>query len=72
MFLLDYDGTLLAQSSIDPRPTPEVIQLLQTLTADPRNTVFIVSGRGRRDLTSWFGDVVRPPPARRAHVTQGV
>ena len=59
MFLLDYDGTLLPQSSIDPRPTPEVLLLLQTLTADSRNTVFIVSGRGRKDLTSWFGAVVR-------------
>ncbi|XP_076941121.1 putative alpha,alpha-trehalose-phosphate synthase [UDP-forming] 7 [Bidens hawaiensis] len=52
--LLDYDGTVMPQSSIDKRPSAEVISIINRLCNDPKNTVFVVSGRGKEDLTKWF------------------
>lgn len=40
---------------MDMRPTPEVKRLLQRLTVD--TTFYIVSGRVKRDMESWFTDV---------------
>lgn len=51
---LDYDGTVVPQTSIVKTPSPEVISVLKTLSDDPNNTVFIVSGRGRSSLTEWL------------------
>ncbi|KAJ8758979.1 hypothetical protein K2173_003217 [Erythroxylum novogranatense] len=51
---LDYDGTVIPQSSIIKSPSPEVISVLKTLSEDPKNTVFIVSGRGRSSLSEWL------------------
>ncbi|KAI5064229.1 hypothetical protein GOP47_0020899 [Adiantum capillus-veneris] len=52
--LLDYDGTMMPQTSIDKTPSPEVISILNSLCGDPKNVVFIVSGRGRKELSAWF------------------
>lgn len=52
--LLDYDGTVMPQNSINKSPSKEVISLLESLCADPKNVVFIVSGRGRDSLSEWF------------------
>lgn len=52
--LLDYDGTVMPQTSINKKPSEEVIFLINTLCADPTNTVFVVSGRGRDSLGNWF------------------
>ncbi|MED6143652.1 putative alpha,alpha-trehalose-phosphate synthase [UDP-forming] 9 [Stylosanthes scabra] len=51
---LDYDGTVVPQSSINKAPSPEVISMLNALCSDPKNIVFIVSGRGRDSLSDWF------------------
>ncbi|KAE8710688.1 Alpha,alpha-trehalose-phosphate synthase 6 [Hibiscus syriacus] len=51
---LDYDGTLVPHSSITKSPIPEVILVLNNLCSDPKNTVFIVSGRGQNSLSDWF------------------
>ena len=51
---LDYDGTVVPQSSIIKSPSTEVISVLSTLCSDPKNTVFIVSGRGRNSLSEWL------------------
>ncbi|KAK7348702.1 hypothetical protein VNO80_23323 [Phaseolus coccineus] len=51
---LDYDGTVVPQSSISKVPSPEVISVLNALCNDPKNIVFIVSGRGRDSLSDWF------------------
>ncbi|KAI5679182.1 hypothetical protein M9H77_10132 [Catharanthus roseus] len=51
---LDYDGTVVPQSSIIKTPSPEVIRVLNALSNDPKNTVFIVSGRGRTSLGEWL------------------
>ncbi|KAK4786909.1 hypothetical protein SAY86_010742 [Trapa natans] len=52
--LLDYDGTIMPQTSMNKKPTSEVISILNELCDDPRNTVFIVSGRGRDKLGEWL------------------
>ncbi|KAL6206741.1 PREDICTED: probable alpha,alpha-trehalose-phosphate synthase [UDP-forming] 7 [Fragaria vesca subsp. vesca] len=52
--LLDYDGTVMPQTSINKTPSQEVISLINTLSGDAKNTVFVVSGRGRDSLSKWF------------------
>jgi len=59
LLLLDYDGTLV---SLKRRPElagpdSELISILDGLRADPKNTVVIVSGRNREDLSEWLGGV---------------
>ncbi|XP_050223303.1 probable alpha,alpha-trehalose-phosphate synthase [UDP-forming] 9 [Mercurialis annua] len=51
---LDYDGTIVPQTSIVKIPGPEVISVINSLCGDPKNSVFIVSGRGRDSLSDWF------------------
>lgn len=52
--LLDYDGTVMPQNCINKSPSEAVITMLKTLCADQKNTVFIVSGRGKGSLNKWF------------------
>nr|QCQ29404.1 alpha,alpha-trehalose-phosphate synthase [Camellia fraterna] len=52
--LLDYDGTVMPQTSIIKTPSQEVISIINTLSGDVKNTVFVVSGRGRESLGKWF------------------
>ncbi|XP_057541745.1 probable alpha,alpha-trehalose-phosphate synthase [UDP-forming] 9 [Amaranthus tricolor] len=54
LIFLDYDGTLVSQSGMNKCPSPEVISVLNALCNDPKNTVFIVSGRGRNQLGEWL------------------
>ncbi|CAH9096050.1 unnamed protein product [Cuscuta epithymum] len=54
LILLDYDGTVMPQDKVDKTPEEEVISLLNNLCSDPKNIVFIVSGRGRHSLEKWF------------------
>ncbi|GER27802.1 trehalose phosphate synthase [Striga asiatica] len=55
LILLDYDGTMTPQDMVDKSPSDEVISVLKGLCGDPRNIVFIVSGRGKDSLGKWFG-----------------
>ncbi|KAL8140317.1 hypothetical protein V2J09_006338 [Rumex salicifolius] len=52
--LLDYDGTIMPQNSINKKPSQAVLSIVDTLCSDSNNTVFIVSGRGRESLGKWF------------------
>jgi trehalose 6-phosphate synthase/phosphatase len=57
--MLDYDGTL---REIEPHPdlaipTREIRELLRALAALPSTDVHIVSGRRRRQLEQWFGQL---------------
>ncbi|RWW59137.1 hypothetical protein BHE74_00033991 [Ensete ventricosum] len=54
VILMDYDGTLVPLASISKQPTAEIIRIINTLCADKKNVVFIVSGRGRNHLGDWF------------------
>jgi trehalose 6-phosphate synthase/phosphatase len=57
--LLDYDGTLvpLVEDPRLARPDAELLDLLQALGERAGNAVAIVSGRPRRDLEEWFGQL---------------
>ncbi|WP_342645379.1 bifunctional alpha,alpha-trehalose-phosphate synthase (UDP-forming)/trehalose-phosphatase [Mucilaginibacter sp. CSA2-8R] len=57
LLLLDYDGTLapFAANPNDAAPLPIVIQLLKKLGSDPKNSVYIVSGRDSVSLQNWLG-----------------
>ncbi|RRT45704.1 hypothetical protein B296_00050374 [Ensete ventricosum] len=51
---LDYDGTIMPEASVNKTPRQETLSVLNSLSRDPNNTVFIVSGRGRASLNDWF------------------
>lgn len=56
LILLDYEGTLM-QQEVNTRPgapSQELIHTLNQLCSDPKNTVFVVSGRRSCDLAIWF------------------
>jgi trehalose 6-phosphate synthase/phosphatase len=66
LLFFDYEGTLpsIYSNQYDDefiykgsRPTDEIISLLGELTADKRNKVFIVAGKGPDQLKEWFGSV---------------
>jgi len=62
VLLLDYDGTLTPLEKSSERsalmhPTAEVKKILRALCEDDSNCVFIMSGRTRSVLTTWFEDM---------------
>ncbi|KAG0063575.1 Trehalose-6-P synthase/phosphatase complex synthase subunit [Podila epicladia] len=58
VFFFDYDGTLTATHKIPEfaNPASHIIHNLQALAAQPNTFVYILSGRGRQHLDTWFGD----------------
>ncbi|XP_050265987.1 alpha,alpha-trehalose-phosphate synthase [UDP-forming] 5 [Quercus robur] len=52
--LLDYDGAMMLPGSITTTANTEVVGILNSLCQDPKNVVFLVSGKGRNTLTEWF------------------
>ncbi|XP_062206751.1 probable alpha,alpha-trehalose-phosphate synthase [UDP-forming] 7 isoform X1 [Phragmites australis] len=54
VILLDYDGTLVPQTTMNKTPNETVVNIMNSLCADKKNVVFIVSGRGRDSLEKWF------------------
>jgi trehalose 6-phosphate synthase/phosphatase len=59
LILLDYDGTLVpfAPQPHLASPDPGLLRLVASLTEDPRNHVFIISGRDRSTLDAWFAGI---------------
>jgi len=59
MFFLDYDGTLtpIVKKPEDATPSKELIKLLHSLSADPHNNIYIISGRDRKFLQNWIGEL---------------
>jgi len=58
MIFLDYDGTLVGFDS-DPlktKPDKGLKTILAKLTADKKNRVVVISGRGRDTLEEWLSD----------------
>jgi len=57
LIVVDYDGTLTQIQSLPQLATPSTftINLLDTLSRDPKNTVLVVSGRERRFMQKWLG-----------------
>ncbi|CEI87201.1 Putative Trehalose 6P phosphatase (Fragment) [Rhizopus microsporus] len=59
LMFFDYDGTLTPIVSVptDAKPSKEMLQYLQELCNDPRNDVWIVSGRDQACLEDWLGGI---------------
>jgi trehalose 6-phosphate synthase/phosphatase len=59
LLFLDYDGTLreIVSHPDAARPTEEIRSLLARLAASPNTEVHVVSGRDRRTLDAWLGDL---------------
>ncbi|KAI0754189.1 trehalose 6-phosphate phosphatase [Daedaleopsis nitida] len=59
LFLFDYDGTLAPIVKLPSAavPSKETLQALETLTADPRNVVYIISGRDGEFLEQHLGHI---------------
>lgn len=61
LILLDYEGTLPSttnqnsdyQSKGTP-PSSKILSILDNLTKDKRNTIYIVTGREGRMVSDWF------------------
>lgn len=57
LFLFDYDGTLTPIVS-DPEaaiPSKRLDTIIDVLSADPKNQIWIISGRDQKFLAKWFG-----------------
>ena len=59
VLLLDYDGTLVefAASPKEAEPDDDLLEILKKLSSDTRNNVVIISGRDRKTLDEWFGNL---------------
>lgn len=59
VLFLDYDGTLVGFASRPEQAIPDndLKELLTKLSGDPKNTVVITSGRDRKVLEEWLGDI---------------
>lgn len=58
MILLDYDGTLIPSSTLKPTPPAKVLEVLDALCTDRKNSVYVISGRAKNELSEWFASVV--------------
>ena len=61
LLLLDYDGTLVPLTMLpgEAMPPRSLLTLLEQLTSDPANLVYVISGRRAADLEAWLGEVPR-------------
>ena len=59
LFMFDYDGTLtpIVKDPIAAIPSDRVTRTIKTLAADPRNAVWIISGRDQAFLDEWMGHI---------------
>jgi trehalose 6-phosphate synthase/phosphatase len=59
LFMFDYDGTLtpIVRDPSSATPSKLLLQTLETLAADPKNNVWIISGRDQEFLTAQLGHI---------------
>ncbi len=59
LFVLDYDGTLtpLVNDPKSAKPSKKLIEVLSKLSSDSSNNILIISGRDRKTLDNWFGQL---------------
>ena len=62
LIFFDYEGTLPSSSEGDfqskgVKPNEEVLSLLEELSQDKHNTVFIITGREIKLVNEWFGHI---------------
>lgn len=58
LFLFDYDGTLtpIVRDPAAAIPSSKLFTIIDKLAADPRNQIWIISGRDQAFLEKWWGD----------------
>jgi trehalose-6-phosphatase len=54
LIIIDHEGTLPRKINADPEPSPMVLSVLDQLTRDKRNTVFVVSPHSKKAVHHWF------------------
>lgn len=62
LIFLDFENTIHISDTSDPdlrglTPSPRLLKLLTSLTNDPKNKIFVVSGREAKHLSNWFSSV---------------
>ncbi|TPX43022.1 hypothetical protein SeMB42_g04895 [Synchytrium endobioticum] len=59
LLMFDYDGTLtpIVKTPSAATPPPEMLASLKALTKDPKNIVYIISGRDQVFMDQWLGHV---------------
>ncbi len=59
LFMFDYDGTLtpIVRDPSAAIPTDRIIRSIKLLASDPKNQVWIISGRDQAFLEAWLGDI---------------
>ncbi|KAI8074162.1 glycosyltransferase family 20-domain-containing protein [Gongronella butleri] len=59
LMFFDYDGTLtpIVSTPSAAKPSPKLLTYLQALCDDPKNLVWVVSGRDQATLEDWLGSV---------------
>jgi len=59
LLILDHDGTLVpfAEKPEKAKPDDEIYKLIQTLSENPKNEVVLISGRDKKTLEDWFGQL---------------
>lgn len=57
LFLFDYDGTLtpIVKDPAAAIPSSRLLKIVDSLTADPKNQLWIISGRDLAFLEKWWG-----------------
>ncbi|ABN67480.2 threalose-6-phosphate phosphatase [Scheffersomyces stipitis CBS 6054] len=57
LFLFDYDGTLtpIVKDPAAAIPSSRLNQILDALSADPKNQIWVISGRDQAFLDKWLG-----------------
>lgn len=58
ILFLDYDGTLVGfkDKPVDAAPDNELYEMLDQLSANPKNEVVLISGRDKETFSKWFGN----------------
>ncbi|BFZ60882.1 threalose-6-phosphate phosphatase [Saitoella coloradoensis] len=59
LLMFDYDGTLtpIVRDPAAAVPTDKMLRSLKLLAADPKNQIWIISGRDQKFLEEWMGDI---------------
>lgn len=59
LLLFDYDGTLtpIRKTPNAAVPPPEMLKAMEVLVSDPKNYVFVISGRDQACLDNWLGHI---------------
>lgn len=57
LFLFDYDGTLtpIVKDPAAAIPTAKLYNIMEKLAEDPKNQIWIISGRDQQFLNKWWG-----------------